>query len=161
MSPRRSQSTGPLRQVVTVAAALAAVALLVAGGTVLQPQSAPIAITQAPLVGRTTTVCTTTPDKDATATLSAIAVRKAPGREGTLTATELGSDSPLITVEKQGFGEQKDAPEKPALLTGEGVMATAGSGVGGSRASKGEESGLMAAPCTAPATGPWGRAAPV
>ncbi len=155
MSPRRSQSTGPFRQVVTVSAALAAVALVVAGGTVLQPQAAPVTVAQAPLVGRTTTVCTTTPDKEATATLSAIAVRKAPGREGALTATELDSGSPLLTIEKQGFGEQKDAPAKPALLTGEGVMATAGSGAVSSRATKGEQSGLMAAPCAAPATEQW------
>ena len=155
MSAQRSQSAGAFRQVLTVAAALAAVALLVAGGTVLQPQAAPVTTTQAPLVGRTTAVCTTTPDKDATATLSAVAVRKAPGRQGSLTATGLGSDSPLIAIDKQGFGEQKDAPDKPALLTGEGVMATAGSGAVSSSAAKGEQSGLMAAPCTAPSTEQW------
>ena len=155
MSPRSNQSTGPLRQVLVVALAVVVVALIVVGGTLLQPQAAPATTTQAPLVGRTTTVCTTTPDKDATATLSAVAVRKAPGREGTLTATKLGGDSPLLTVDKQGIGQQKDAPDQPALLTGEGVMATAGSGVVTSRASKGEQSGLMAAPCTAPATEQW------
>ena len=155
MSPRKSRYAGPVRQIMTVAVALAVVALVIAGGTLLQPQAAPVTVRQAPLVGRTTTVCATSPDKDATATLSAMSVRKAPGREGTLTATELGSSAPLLTIDKQGFGEQKDAPDKPVVLTGEGIMATAGSGVVSSRATKGELSGLTAAPCTAPATEQW------
>ena len=154
MSPREGRS-GLLRRILTVAIAVVAVALVVAGGTVLRPQAAPLRTSQAPIVGRTTTVCTTSPAADATATVSAVAIRKAPGRQGTLTGTEVGSGSPLLTVDRQGFGEQKPAPAKPVVLAGVGVMATAGSGMVTSLASKGEQSGLMAAPCTAPATEHW------
>lgn len=77
--PRRSRV---LRRIVTVAIAVLAVALVVVAGTVLTPQAAPFRQSAAPLVGRTSTVCTTSPAADATATLSAVAVRKAPGREG-------------------------------------------------------------------------------
>lgn len=58
-------------------------------------------------------------------------------------------------MDKQGFGDQQKAPDKPVVLTGQGVMATAGSGMVTSRATKGDEAGLMAAPCTAPATEHW------
>lgn len=154
MSPHRRRST-VLRRVLTSAAALVAVALVVLGGTVLQPQAAPFRSSQAPLVGRTSTVCTTLPAAEATATVSAVAIRKAPGREGTLTGLPVGSSSPVLTVDRQGFGEQQIAPEAPVVLTGDGVMATAGSGMMTSRATTGEQSGLMAAPCTAPATEHW------
>jgi len=154
VSPRQRRSS-TLRRILTVAIAVVAVALVVVGGTVLRPQAAPLRTSKAPLVGRTTTVCTTSPAEDATATVSAVAIRKAPGREGTLTGTAVGSSTPLMTVDRQGFGDQQPAPAQPIVLAGEGVMATAGSGMVTSRASRGEQSGLMAAPCTAPATEHW------
>jgi hypothetical protein len=150
-----SGSGSILRRVLTVGAAAVAVALVVVGGSLIPPQAAPFRVSQAPLVGRTTTVCTTSPAEDATATISAVAVRKAPGREGTLTGTVIGGSDPVLTVDRQGFGEQQTAPADPVVLTGEGVMATAGSAMVTSRASKGDQSGLMAAPCTAPATEHW------
>ncbi|HEU5484487.1 MAG TPA: DUF5719 family protein [Microlunatus sp.] len=154
MSPRGRRSSA-LRRVLTVSIAVLAVALVIVGGTVLQPEAAPFRTTQAPLVGRTSTVCTTSPAEDAEATLSAVAVRKAPGRAGTLIATPIGSSSPLLTIDQQGFGDQQPAPGEPVVLNGTGVMATAGAGMVTSRASKGAEAGLMAAPCTAPATEHW------
>ena len=60
-----------------------------------------------------------------------------------------------MTVDRQGFGDQQPAPDAPVVLPGEGVMATAGSGMVTSRATKGDQSGLMAAPCAAPATEHW------
>lgn len=154
MSPSAGRSDAP-RRILTVLVAIAAVALVVVGGTALRPQAAPLRQSQVPLVGRTTTVCTTSPAEDATATVSAVAVRKAPGREGTLTGTAIGSSTPMLTVDRQGFGDQQDAPDTPVVLSGEGVMATAGSGMVTSSAGSGEESGLMAAPCTSPATEHW------
>lgn len=144
-----------LRRILTVGIAVAAVALVVVGGTALAPQAAPYRASQVPVVGRTTTVCTTSPDPAATATISAVAIRKAPGREGILTGTAIGGGTPLLTIDRQGFGDQQPAPASPVVLTGVGVMATAGSGMVTSRATKGEQSGLMAAPCTAPATEHW------
>lgn len=152
---RRTRRSGLLRRILTVGIAVLAVALVTVGGTMLRPQTPPFRQSLAPLVGRTSTVCTTSPATDADATISAVAVRKAPGRDGTLTATAIGSSSPLLTVDKQGFGDQQDAPEQSVVLTGEGIMATAGSGMVTSRATKGEQAGLMAAPCTAPATEHW------
>ena len=100
----------------TVGVALVAVALVAVGGTLVAPVAAPFKPSQAPLVGRTTTVCTTSPATDATATISAVAVRKAPGREGSLTGTAIGSTSPLLTVDRQGFGDQQTAPDTPVVL---------------------------------------------
>ena len=140
VSPRERRSS-TLRRILTVAIAVVAVALVVVGGTVLRPQAAPLRTSQAPLVGRTTTVCTTSPAEDATATVSAVAIRKAPGREGTLTGTAVGSSTPLMTVDRQGFGDQQPAPAQPVVLAGEGVMATAGSGMVTSRASRGSSPG--------------------
>lgn len=144
-----------LRRGLTVALALAAVALIGVAGTLLPPQPPPFHQSRAPLVGRTSTVCTTSPAPDAAATLSAVAIRNAPGREGSLTGTELGGSVPLLTIERQGFGEQRPAPANPVVVTGEGAMATAGSAMLTSRATQGELSGIMAAPCTAPATEHW------
>jgi hypothetical protein len=144
-----------VRRVLTVGAAIAALALAVVGGTLIEPRAAPFRQSQAPLVGRTTTVCTTSPAADATATISAVAVRKAPGREGTLTGIPVGGSAPLLTVDRQGFGDQQTAPDTPVVMTGRGVLATAGSAMVTSRATTGDQSGLMAAPCTAPATEHW------
>jgi hypothetical protein len=151
----RSTAASTLRRLLTVGIALVAVALVAVGGTLVRPEAAPFTPSQSPLVGRTTTVCTTSPATDATATISAVAVRKAPGREGTLTGTAIGSSTPLLTVDRQGFGDQQKAPDAPVVLTGEGVMATAGSGMITSSATKGDQSGLMAATCAAPATEHW------
>lgn len=155
MSTPRAGGAGTSRRIVSLAIAVLAVSLIVVAGSVIRPQAAPLPASQVPLVGRTTTVCTTSPAADATATISAVAVRKAPGREGTLTGTAVGASSPVVTVDRQGFGEQQPAPDQPVVLTGEGVMAIAGSAMITSSADKGEESGLMAAPCTAPGTDHW------
>ena len=83
MSPSaRRTAASTLRRVLTVGIALLAVALVAVGGTLVRPEAAPFTPSQSPLVGRTTTVCTTSPATDATATISAVAVRKAPGRGG-------------------------------------------------------------------------------
>lgn len=145
----------PVRRVLGVVIAVLAVAAVGLGGTAIQPQAAPFDVSQAPLVGSTTTVCTTSPDADAQATVSAVAVRKAPGRAGTLTGTPVGAGSPLVRIDQQGDGDQVDAPDDPVVMTGEGVLATAGSAMVTSQATKGDLSGLMAAPCTAPATEHW------
>ncbi|GAA3692802.1 hypothetical protein GCM10022204_05450 [Microlunatus aurantiacus] len=156
MSPgTRGLSVGLVRRLVTTGAALLAVAVVAVGGGLIPPQTAPFRASQLPLVGRTTTVCTTSPATDATATVSAVAVRKAPGREGVLTGVPVGTTAPLLTVDRQGFGDQQTAPATPVVLTGQGVMATAGSGMITSRATKGDQSGLMAAPCVTPATEQW------
>ena len=74
MSPAsRRTSASTLRRLLTVGVALAAVALVAVGGTAIRPEAAPFKTSQAPLVGRTTTVCTTSPAADATATISAVA----------------------------------------------------------------------------------------
>ena len=144
-----------VRRVLTVLIAALAVSGVVVWGTLTAPQAAPYRQSPAPLVGRTSTVCTPTPDADAAATISAVAVRKSPGREGTLTGVPIGTSSPLLTVDEQGMGDQQPAPDRPVILTGEGVMATASSAMITSTAGTGEQSGLMAAPCGAPATEQW------
>ena len=114
MSPSaRRTSAGPLRRVLTVGVALVAVALVAVGGTLVRPQAAPFKPSQSPLVGRTTTVCTTSPATDATATVSAVAVRKAPGREGTLTGTAIGSTLAAADGRPAGLRRPADRPPTP------------------------------------------------
>ena len=143
------------RRVLTAAAAGVALVLLVIGGTLLPTQSATFRTTPAPLVGRTATVCSTAPDPDAAAALSAVAIRRAPGRQGTLAATALDGGNALLSLTEQGRGASVPAPSAPVVLRGEGVMATAGSGMLVSTANTGELGGLMAAPCTPPGTEHW------
>ncbi|MDN5769415.1 MAG: DUF5719 family protein, partial [Microlunatus sp.] len=88
-------------------------------------------------------------------TISAVAVRKAPAREGTFSGTQVGGRSAVLSLNQQGVGEQRTAPDRPVIMTAEGIMASAGSAMITSTASKGEQTGLMAAPCVAPATEHW------
>jgi hypothetical protein len=87
-------------------------------------------------------------------TVSAVAVRGAQG-EGSLTGSVLAGGGDDLTVTQPGSGAQLPRVAGPLLLTGEGVMASAGSGVVSSTATSGEAAGLMAAPCLVPGTEQW------
>lgn len=111
----------------------------------------------APLVGRTSTVCPVGGSAQALQATSVTAVvsRQAPGWDGRLMVGELGLSTPAVEVTEQGRGRRLRRPEGPVVMRGEGVMATASSGAVLTRAPTGPEAGLMAAPCTAPATSHW------
>lgn len=156
----RRGSFAPLaRRLGVIAAVVLVAAGLLAGAWLLPAQVPTRAVGGPPLVGRTATVCPVIEDRTGeradTATLTAVAIRQAPGRSGVLTGEPLAGGEPLLTVDAQGRGAQLASPQTPVLLRGEGVMATASSGAVVSYAERGELTGLTAAPCTPPSTSHW------
>jgi hypothetical protein len=143
------------RRATSVVVAVVTVVVLAVVGTLLPVQRGAFEPSPLPLAGRTSSTCATSPEEGATATLSAVAVRAAPDREGRLTGTAVAADQPTITVTEQGRADQVPAPSRPVILEGEGVMATAASAMVFSQARSGSVTGLMAAPCTPPATEHW------
>lgn len=149
---------GPWRRLLAVLGALCGVLLVGLGGSMLAPRTPDRPVSRVPLVGRVTTICTaaSVPDQGTSTTgASAVVIRQAPGRAGTLKLTGLGSSDPQKQVTEQGKGVQVSGLTAPVLLSGEGVMATATSGVVFGTASTGVETGLSSAPCLAPATAHW------
>lgn len=146
------------RRVLAVLGVLLGLTLIVVGGTVLTAQAPAFQASRIPLVGRTTTICSVTApegDDTATAAVTAVATRQAPGRVGQLTATLLGEQAPGLSITDQGKAEQLRAVARPVEVVGEGVMATAGSAAVLSSAATGVDAGLMAAPCLAPGSTHW------
>jgi hypothetical protein len=136
--------------------ALAAMAGIVGGGSLLRAQSATFVPTPVPVVGRTSTVCTMGPATSGSSTsVAAVVIRQAPGREGTLTGSAVGADSPSLSLTEQGKGRVLSRQTGSLFLRGEGVMATASSGEVFGSAGSGLQRGLMAAPCLAPSTSHW------
>ncbi len=177
---RLRDRTGVQRAAV-LAAVLAALVLVLLGGTQLEPQSASPAQAPTAVVGRTSAVCTVggadslptpapTPGGEATepgseptagsdtpaSTVSAVAVRQGPSPgPGTLVGTPLAGGSGDLEVTAPGTGAQQGDVRAPLLLTGEGALATAGSGAVTSLSAKGETAGLMGAPCLVAGTEQW------
>jgi len=148
------------RLLVAAAIVLIAVAIVV-GGSFLPVQVPSTDVAAAPLVGRTSTVCPVAGQAGAdaedqpNASVTAVAIRQAPDRQGVLTGISLTGGDPLLRVDQQGFGAQIQAPTAPLLLQAVGIMSTASSGAILARADSGELTGLSAAPCTAPSTSQW------
>ena len=88
-------------------------------------------------------------------TVSAVAVRGGAEGPGSLTGSVLPQGEGDLEVTEIGSGDQLSGAPGPVLLTGEGTMASAGSGVVSSSATSGESRGLMAAPCLVPGTEQW------
>ncbi len=143
------------RRTVIVALAVLAIALLIVGGAVLPTRSATFRPSPLPLVGRTSVTCTPAVDPTARGYLAAAAIRQAPGREGALTANQVGGGRVNLRLTEQGTALLLPAPAAPVIVQGEGVMTTAGSAMMFSRANSGSLGGLMAAPCGAPNTEQW------
>lgn len=97
------------------------------------------------------------PDEDLPAsTVSAVAVRQGTATGGgSLTGALLGSSNRELEVTEPGAGAQQPRVTDPLVLTGEGALATAGSGTVSSADLTGETAGLMAAPCLVPGTEQW------
>jgi hypothetical protein len=146
------------RRVLAILGVLLGLTLIVTGGILLTAQVPTFQASRIPLVGRTTTICSATAPESgetATATVTAVATRQAPGRSGRLTATPLGEQAPGLSITEQGKGEQLRGVISPIVVVGEGVMATAGSAAIMSSAATGVDAGLMAAPCLAPGSTHW------
>lgn len=152
-----------LRRLLTLVVALVAVAAVVGGGSLITPQEVTSTAAPAPLVGRTSSICAVVapvegqPADQASAVTSvtAVGIREAPGQEGQLIGASLDSGKELLKVSEQGKGTQLGRVDASVLLQGEGVMATAASGVVFSAATSGPDAGLSAAPCLPPGTQHW------
>ncbi len=146
------------RRAVALGAVLAGLLVIGGGGTFVRAEAPDFQQSRVPLVGRTTSICTITPPAEgesSTTEVATVATRQAPGREGQLTVTTLGSDEPQVTITEQGKGEALTAQNGSVVVAGEGVMATAGSAATLGTATAGVDAGLMAAPCLAPGTSHW------
>ncbi len=143
------------RRTLTVVIAVVAVALLAVGGTLLPVQSATFRSSPPPLVGRTSTTCTPAVEPGAKANLAVAAIRQAPGREGRVSAAQVGGGAVDVRLTEQGRGQLLPGPAQPTIVQSEGVMATAAGAMMFSRANSGSLTGLMAAPCGPPSTEHW------
>ena len=146
------------RRIVALGSVLAGLLLIGGGGTLVTAQAPEREQSRAPLVGRTTTICTVAPPAEGaapTTEVAAVVTRQAPGREGRLTVTALDGPQAEVTITEQGKGETLSGRTGAVVVAGEGVMATAGSAATLGTASAGVDAGLMAAPCLAPGTGLW------
>ena len=144
------------RGALTVLLALLAVGALVVGGSRLEAQPGTFRPAPIPVVGRTSTVCTAGPAvPGSTTSIGGVVIRQAPGRDGALTGTAVGGGPASLSLTEQGKGKVLEDQTTTQLLRGEGVMATASSGEVFAVGRSGEQQGLMAAPCTAPATEHW------
>ena len=151
--------TLPRRRAVALGAALVGVLLILGGGTLLGQERSASDANRTPLVGRTTTICTTSAppsgEPAGKTEISAISVREAPGRTGLLTGSTLKSKPLELKLTEPGKGAQQSGVTSPVVISADGSMASASSAVIVSDVMDGPEVGLKAAPCLAPATSHW------
>jgi Family of unknown function (DUF5719) len=156
---RHRALTSPGRRAVALGAALGAVVLLVGGGMLFGQEAPASNANRTPLVGRTTTVCTTSvAQKGAPAEkteVSAVAAHEVPDRSGVLTGSTLSSKPTELKITQQGKGAQLSRVTSPIVVSAEGAMATTGSSVIVGDVMEGPEASLSAAPCLGPATLGW------
>jgi Family of unknown function (DUF5719) len=150
--------TLPGRRAAALGAVLVGLLLIVVGGTFLSHETASHA-SRTPLVGRTTTICTTSAPPSGQPAgkteVSAVSVREAPGRAGLLTGSTLNSRPSELKLTEPGKGAQQPGVTSPVVISADGSMATASSAVIVGDGVDGPEAGLKAAPCLAPATSHW------
>ncbi|SDT08569.1 DUF5719 family protein [Microlunatus soli] len=154
-----------IRGWVAVAVAALVAAVIGLGGQFLPVQQQPAAKAGQPLVGRTTSVCTTgtlnsadTTDSTESQVYGVAAKTSAAAGSGSLIGRELGDSgagTPPLSVNTQGQGKIVSAPKKPIELTADGIMAGSSAGMVYGAAENGEDRGLSLAPCTNPAVDQW------
>lgn len=157
MSPSRPRTFGR-RGALTATVAIVAVVVVAGGGTLLPSQQAPVGVDRAPVVGRTSSVCTVDePQAGSTTTLSTVVMRQDAEREGTLTGTFLADPSaePVVSMDRTGLGTQTVSPRSSLVLQGQGAMATSSAGAVVTSALNGIDGGVSIAPCLTPGTSHW------
>jgi hypothetical protein len=151
--------TLPRRRVIALGAVLVALLFIVGGGTLLGQERAASNAGRTPLVGRTTTICTTSAapsgEPAGKTEVSAVSVREAPGRTGLLTGSTIKSKPSELKLTEPGKGAQQSGVTSPVVISADGSMASASSAVIVGDVMDGPEVGLKAAPCLAPATSHW------
>jgi hypothetical protein len=151
--------TLPRRRVIALGAVLVALLFIVGGGRLLGQERAASNAGRTPLVGRTTTICTTSAapsgEPAGKTEVSAVSVREAPGRTGLLTGSTIKSKPSELKLTEPGKGAQQSGVTSPVVIAADGSMASASSAVIVGDVMDGPEVGLKAAPCLAPATSHW------
>jgi hypothetical protein len=147
------------RRATALGAALVGVLLILGGGTLLSPAGSASHASGTPLVGRTTTICTTSAapsgEPAGKTEVSAISIREAAGRAGLLTGSTLKSKPLELKLTEPGKGAQASGVNSPVVISADGGMASASSAVIVGDVMDDPEGGLKAAPCLAPATSHW------
>jgi hypothetical protein len=149
----------PGRRATALIAVLVGVLLILGAGTLLGQERGTSDAGRIPLVGRTTTICTTSAPpsgKPAGKTqVSAVSIREAPNRAGLLTGSTLKSKPSELKLTEPGKGAQQSGVTSSVMISADGVMASTSSAVIVGDVMEGSEAGLKAAPCLAPATSHW------
>ena len=143
------------RRAVSLLGVTAALVLIAGGGSLLGAESATTSVNRIALPGRTTNVCTVSKDKNSRSTVAAVGVRREPDRSGQLRVEPLSGGEGQLEITDQGKGKTLDQPEGSVLVSAVGVMATGASAAVLETATTGDQAGLMAAPCSPPATLQW------
>ena len=149
----------PRRRATALVAVLVGLLLILGGGTLLGQAGSASHASRVPLVGRTTTICTTSAtlsgEPAGKTQVSAVSIREAPGRTGLLTASTLKSKPSELKLTEPGKGAQLSGVTSPVVISADGSMASASSAVIVGDVMDGPEVGLKAAPCLAPGTSHW------
>lgn len=149
----------PRRRATALAAGLVGVLLILGGGTLLGQGGSASHASRLPLVGRTTTICTTSAppsgEPAGKTEVSAVSIREAPRRTGLLAAATLKSKPLELKLTEPGKGGHLSGVTSPVVISADGTMATASSAVIVGDVTDGPEAGLKAAPCLAPGTSHW------
>ena len=160
MSDLREPGVTPSgRRAIALGVALVALLLILGGGTLLRAEAPASPATHSPQVGRTTMICTTSAPLSAAARarteVSAVAIREAPDRPGSLSGSTLDTKSVKLKLSEPGKGAPPYRTNASIVIAADGAMATASSAVIVDDVTGGNEAGLKAAPCLAPATAHW------
>jgi Family of unknown function (DUF5719) len=151
--------TLPARRATALGAVLIGLLLIVGGGMLLGHEGSASHASRTPLVGRTTTICTTSAppsgEPAGKTVVSAVAVRETPGRAGLLAGSTLKSKRSELKLTEPGKGAQQSGVTSPVVISADGSMASASTAVIVGDVIDGPEVGLKAAPCLAPATSHW------
>jgi hypothetical protein len=157
--PRLRGLSLPRRRAIALGAVLVGLLLILGGGTLLGQGGSTSHASRIPLVGRTTTICTTSAppsgEPAGKTEVSAVSIREAPGRTGLLTASTLNSKPTDLKLTEPGKGTQLSGVTSPIVVSADGSMASASSAVIVGDVMEGPEVGLKAAPCLAPGTSHW------
>ncbi len=143
------------RRAASLLGAAAGLVLIVGGGSLLNAESVTTTPASVTTVGRTTNICTVSTKEGSRSTISAVAVRREADREGLVRAEQLSGSKGGLDITEQGKGRAIARSKGPVLVQAEGVMATGASAAVLSVAERGEQAGLMAAPCQPPTTTHW------
>ena len=157
LQPRRLASPG--RRATAVGAVVLGLLLIIGAGTLLGEEGPASHASSMPLVGRTTTICTTSASPSGEPAgkteVSAVSIQETPNRAGLLTGATLKSKPSELRITKPGKGTRQSGVTSPVVISADGGMASTSSAVIVGDVMEGPEVGLKAAPCLAPATSHW------